>query len=278
VRLFDDGISIIGTHTGWPCLGVVPWLAAAARLPAEDSVALERLSHARTDGNARIVAVPVYDRIANFDDLDPLIHDPAFDVRFVRPGDALPTNAAIVILPGSKATISDLATLRRTGWDTQLQRLRDNGSQIIGLCGGYQMLGRSIADPLGLEGDAGTVPGLGLLDVETVLAPDKAVREVTGFAPLVDRMVSGYEIHLGETSGADCARFMVRIGKRTDGARSADGKVWGTYLHGGTMLASHVGATIGESRVIADTALDAIAAELDQLLTDSFKDWLLTGR
>ncbi|MCU0832532.1 MAG: cobyric acid synthase CobQ, partial [Rhizobiaceae bacterium] len=228
---------------------------------------------ARTHGtspDARLVAVPVYDRISNFDDLDPLLHDPAFDVRFIRPGEALPPDSGIVILPGSKATISDLACLRRNGWDRDIARLHGQGAEIIGLCGGYQMLGRVIRDPLRLEGADAETEGLGLLDIETVMQPEKTLREVEAFAPLLNRMVSGYEIHLGTTTGPDCARPTSLIGARADGARSADGTVWGTYLHGGTMLAAHLGAQAGESRVIADAALDAIAARLDQLLDARF--------
>jgi adenosylcobyric acid synthase len=277
VTLFDEGLEIITRHTGWPCFGVIPWLAEAARLPAEDSVALERLAGSAAQPGGRIVAVPAYDRISNFDDLDPLVHDPAFDVRFIRPGSPLPPDASIVILPGSKATIGDLGCLRRNGWDRDIARLRAKGAEIIGLCGGYQMLGRVIRDPLGLEGGAPEIEGLGLLDIETDMQPEKAVREVEAVATSSGRNVTGYEIHLGVTTGPDCARPTSRIAGRPDGARSADGRVWGTYLHGGTMLASSLGATAGESRVIADKALDAIAVRLDQLLAPSFIDRLTAG-
>jgi adenosylcobyric acid synthase len=277
VSLFDDGLDIVTRHTGWPCFGVIPWLAEASRLQAEDSVALERLATPQAVAGARLVAVPVYDRISNFDDLDPLVHDPAFDVRFIRAGDMLPGNADIVILPGSKATIGDLACLRRNGWDKDITGLHARGAEIIGLCGGYQMLGRIIRDPLGLEGGARETQGLGLLDIETEMLPDKTVREVEALALAPDRKVTGYEIHLGRTSGPDCARPTSLIAGRPDGARSTDGKVWGTYLHGGTMLAACLGATAGESRIIADVALDGIAARLDQLLAPAFIARLLEG-
>jgi adenosylcobyric acid synthase len=266
VSLFDDGLKIITQHTGWPCLGVVPWLKSAAKLPAEDSVALERLAAPQTNVDAKIVAVPVYNRIANFDDLDPLVHDPAFDVRFIRSGERLPMNADLVILPGSKATIADLIDLKLNGWDSDIFALHAKGAEVIGICGGYQMLGKTVADPLGLEGQPMTVAGLGLLDVHTIMAPEKTVRETNAFAPALDAKVTGYEIHLGETSGPDCARPTALIEGRADGARSVNGKVWGTYLHGGTMLAAHVGAVAGESRALADAALDEIADELAQLL------------
>ena len=278
VSLFDDGLTAIESFTDWPCFGVVPWLKNAGRLPPEDSVALERLAQSNANKDATVVAVPVYDRIANFDDLDPLIHDPNFDVRFIKSGERLPSAAQIVILPGSKSTISDLARLRDNGWDADIQTLHKDGAQIIGLCGGYQMLGRVIHDPEGIEGDAQSVQGLGLLDIETVMAPTKKVREVTGFAPRLGKDVTGYEIHLGETEGPDCARPMVMIDGRPDGASSLDGRVWGSYLHGGTMLADHLGANAGESRRIADEALDAIAAELDTILSPDFLERYLVGR
>jgi adenosylcobyric acid synthase len=279
--LFDDGLGIITAHTGWPSLGVVPWLKAAARLPAEDSVALERLSRNEAldaaGSPARVVAVPVYDRIANFDDFDPLVHDPAFDVRFVRAGQRLPPDASLVILPGSKATIADLACLRRNGWDKDIAALHQAGAEIIGICGGYQMLGRLIADPLALEGEALTVDGLGLMDVDTTMAPEKTVREVVAESPFLARTVTGYEIHLGVTTGPDTIRPTALIDGRADGAMSPDGKVWGTYLHGGTMLAAHVGARAGESRVMADAALDEIATELEGLLSAEFIARLLAA-
>jgi adenosylcobyric acid synthase len=277
VSLFDDGLKVITEHTGWPSLGVVPWLKSAAKLPAEDSVALERLVTPLANANAKIVAVPVYGRIANFDDLDPLVHDPAFDIRFIRNGERLPLDASVVVLPGSKATISDLAELRANSWDKDIAALFAKGAEIIGICGGYQMLGKTIADPIGLEGNTATVSGLGLLDVHTIMAPEKTVREVSAFAPALKANVTGYEIHLGETSGPDCERPTAIIDGRNDGARSQNGKIWGTYLHGGTMLAAHVGAMAGESRMLADQALDEIADELAYLLDASWLDVLFSA-
>jgi adenosylcobyric acid synthase len=272
VSLFDDGLKIVTEHTGWPCLGVVPWLKSAAKLPAEDSVALERLAAPATNADAKIVAVPTCARIANFDDLDPLVHDPAFNVQFVRSGARLPMNADMVILPGSKATIADLFELKLNGWDRDIYALHAKGAEIIGICGGYQMLGKTIADPLGLEGAPSTVSGLGLLDVDTIMAAEKTVREIFAYAPALNTDITGYEIHLGETTGADCSRPTAVIDRRADGARSLNGKVWGTYLHGGTMLAAHVGAEVGESRALADQALDEIAEELAQLLDATWLD------
>jgi len=229
-RLFDDGAAAIARLTGWPCLGVVPWLPEAAWLPAEDALDLERAGDA---GPRQLtIVVPMLSRIANFDDLDPLGLEPGVRLVFVRPGEALPGDADVVILPGSKSTVGDLAFLRRQGWDVDLRSHVRRGGRVLGLCGGYQMLGRTIADPDGVEGPAGTVDGLGLLDVATVMTADKSTTEVAGRHCATGAPVRGYEIHLGRTEGADSARPVVTIGDRPDGATSADGRVQGTYVHG----------------------------------------------
>ncbi|MBL8582232.1 MAG: cobyric acid synthase, partial [Rhizobiaceae bacterium] len=171
LTLFDEGIAAIGRFTGWPCFGVVPWLLAAARLPAEDSVVLERMTSA---GSRPLkVAVPVLPRISNFDDIDPLKAEPQVQVVFVRPGERLPADAGLVVVPGSKSTIGDLEAFRANGWDHDLAAHRRRGGHVVGLCGGYQMLGRRVLDPDGVEGSAREAEGLALLDVETVMAPEK---------------------------------------------------------------------------------------------------------
>ncbi|MDP3546413.1 MAG: cobyric acid synthase [Phreatobacter sp.] len=227
--LFDDGLAAIVARTGWPSLGVVPWFADANRLPAEDALDLVD----RGGGAGRLViAVPVLSRIANFDDLDPLSQEPEVDLRLVAPGTPLPVEADLVILPGSKATIADLAFLRTQGWDIDIAAHVRRGGQVLGLCGGYQMLGRSIADPAGIEGHRQTVAGLGLLDVHTVMSPAKTVRPVKARHIESCQSVSGYEIHLGRTSGPDCLRPLLDIDGQMDGAASADGRVSGCYVHG----------------------------------------------
>ncbi len=230
LRLFDDGVRAIEEMTGWPCLGVVPWLPQAAFLPAEDAVDLHAGTR-RPDG-ALNIAVPMLPRIANFDDLDPLAQELAVRLTFLPPGQVLPANTDLVVLPGSKSTIADLQFLRQQGWDIDLQAHVRRGGRVLGLCGGYQMLGRSIADPDGVEGPAATVAGLGLLDIETVLTPEKVTRPTGGIHVATGERVEGYEIHLGRTDGPDCARPVIMIGERPDGASSADGRVEGTYLHG----------------------------------------------
>ncbi len=268
-RLFDGGVRAVAERTGWPCLGVVPWFPAAAFLPAEDALDLDRAAAGR--GKLRI-AVPVIARIANFDDLDPLGMEAGVELVFVRPGEALPGNADLVILPGSKSTVGDLAFLRAQGWDVDLLAHRRRGGRILGLCGGYQMLGRTIADPDGIEGPAGTVAGLGLLQVDTVLGGDKITGPAAGIHLSTGAEITGYEIHLGRTDGPDRARPVLRLDDgREDGAASADGQVAGCYVHG--LFASDAfrrafldgfGAASGlayEARV--EEALDALADHVE---------------
>jgi len=227
--LFDEGERAIAAATGWAALGVVPWFADAGKLPAEDILDLAR--HEQTTGGGVVIAVPRLPRIANFDDLDPLAQEEGVELVLVEPGEAIPV-ADLILLPGSKSTIADLAFLRRQGWDIDILAHRRRGGRVIGLCGGYQMLGRSIADPDGVEGPAGRVDGLGLLDIETVLSPDKAVRPFRGRDAEAGHAVEGYEIHLGRSDGPDRARPWLSAMEGGEGAVSSDGRVRGSYVHG----------------------------------------------
>ncbi|MCR9221504.1 MAG: cobyric acid synthase [Alphaproteobacteria bacterium] len=238
VSLFQGGLEIITARTGLESLGVAPYFAAAGRLPAEDAAAPDR-GVIGTDGPARPVhiAVPRLPLIANFDDLDPLRAEPSVRLTVVREGEALPGDADLVLLPGSKATLADLATLRAAGWDVDIAAHRRRGGRVLGLCGGYQMLGRRIADPEGLEGPPGEAAGLGLLDVETVLRGPKTVAARRAVERATREPVAGYEIHMGATEGPDRARPFLRYADGPqagagDGAVSADGRVAGAYLHG----------------------------------------------
>ncbi len=229
--LFDDGMAFITARTGWPALGLVPHFADARRLPAEDAVALDRRAASGAGADVR-VAVPVLPRISNFDDLDPLALEPGVDLLMVRPGEPIPL-CDLVVLPGSKATMADLAALRRHGWDIDILAHVRRGGRVLGLCGGYQMLGLSIADPDGVEGPPGNCAGLGLLAVDTVLGGAKTLRPVTGRTAEDGVAFAGYEMHVGRTSGPDCARPMLRFDDgQVDGATSADGLVRAAYVHG----------------------------------------------
>ncbi len=232
--LFDDAIPVIEQGLGAPCLGVVPYFAAAGLLPAEDAVSLDGAGTSLAPGAERPIhiAVPRLPRIANFDDLDPLRAEPDVDLAIVEPGRALPGDTNLVLLPGSKSTRADLAELKVQGWDIDIQAHLRRGGSLLGLCGGYQMLGRKIADPDGIEGAAGISEGLGLLDVETVLSGDKRLEAVSGHELASGEEVHGYEMHMGMTEGPDAARPMLELVHGQEGACSTDGKVAGSYVHG----------------------------------------------
>jgi adenosylcobyric acid synthase len=273
IRLFDGGLRIITERTGLGCFGVVPWFQGASRLPAEDAVAVEDY---RAPGSRDIrIVVPLFSRIANFDDLDPLIAEPDVTVDFVEPGRALPVGD-VVVLPGSKSTLGDLAFLRAQGWDTDILAHVRRGGTVVGLCGGYQMLGISVNDPGAMEGVAGEAAGLGLLAVETALTETKALIEAEGEEISTGAPVRGYEMHIGATSGSGLGRPMLQLGGRTDGAISPDGKVFGCYLHGLFASDAFRDAFLarirsGRGKGIAyeegvEQTLEALADHLDQTL------------
>ena len=211
--------------------GVVPWFERARLLPAEDVLGLEERTASGTGAAIRI-AVLRLPRIANFDDLDPLAAEPDVELRLVAPGAPLPGDADLVILPGSKATLADLAELRAQGWDIDLAAHVRRGGAVLGICGGFQMLGRRIADPDGIEGPPESAAGLGLLDLDTVLTGDKALHQVRGREVTSGERVRGYEMHMGRTSGPALARPMLDLDGRPDGAVSPDGRIMGCYVHG----------------------------------------------
>lgn len=228
--LFENGVKAIEQRTGWPCHGVIPWLPVSAELPAEDAVVLSRPERA-TSGTLKIAA-PMLSRMANFDDADPLKHEPGVDFRWISPGQHIPRDTDVVILFGTKSTLGDLTFLRQQGWDHDIIAHARSGGRVLGICGGYQMLGWRIVDPVGVDGAPGEAQGLGLLDVETRMQADKKVAPVSGDCAIGDVTVSGYEIHTGRTTGEDTARPMFKFASEPDGARSANGRIEGTYLHG----------------------------------------------
>jgi adenosylcobyric acid synthase len=264
--LFAGGIEAIRRVTGLPCLGVIPFFERARELPAEDALALDRMPPPRRAGRFRI-AVPRLPRIANFDDLDPLRAEPEASVELVPPGRPLPL-CDLVLLPGSKATLADLAALHAEGWDIDILAHRRRGGAVLGLCAGYQMLGRRVADPAGIEGAAGEAAGLGLLEVETVLTAEKRLAEVEGVALATGAPVRGYEMHVGRTSGPGTARPMLRLGEQLDGAVSADGRVMGCHLHGIFAGDAFRGAFLRSLGAMADATLiydERVESALDAL-------------
>ncbi|SDW31878.1 cobyric acid synthase [Roseicitreum antarcticum] len=279
VRLFDDGYAAIVARTGWPGFGVVPWFFDAVKLPAEDALDLPRGSF----GAGLKVAVPALSRIANFDDLDPLAQEPGVSLSMIAPGQPIPGDTDLVILPGSKSTRGDLAFLRAQGWDIDIAAHVRRGGHVLGICGGYQMLGQVVRDPLGLEGPAGDTPGLRLLDVETTMQGDKRLTRMHARHARTGAAIQGYEIHLGRTTGADCARPFAHLAgpvsgpglpaeTTPDGATSTDGRITGSYLHGmfsddsfrAAWLAGFGVKPSGESYGAAvDRTLDALADHLE---------------
>ena len=267
VRLFDEGVVEIASRTGWPSLGVVPWFDGASALPAEDTLGLPD-ARARSGGGLRIV-MPRLPHIANFDDCDPLRLEPGVSLSVVPLDRPLPADTDVVLLPGSKATVADTTALRAAGWDVDLAAHLRRGGRVVGLCGGYQMLGRRIADPEGHEGPPGEVAGLGLLDVETELTAPKVTRRTRGVAclPGADNVpVHGYRIHMGRTTGPDTARPVVQLDEGPDGAISPDGRVMGCYLHGIFGADLFRGAFLGALGAASDLAYEArVDATLDAL-------------
>jgi adenosylcobyric acid synthase len=271
-RLFDNGRLEITRRTTWRDFGLVSWLPAAARLPAEDAITMQ----ARRDGARVRVAVPLLSRIANFDEFDALRAEEAVDFAFVPPGQPLPGDADLIILPGTKATIADLGFLRAQGWDIDLAAHVRRGGRVLGICGGYQMLGHRVADPDGIEGPPGEAHGLDLLDIDTVLIGNKVLKSVSG--RLVDggAPFEGYEMHLGRTVGPGTAwPFLTFDGGQADGAISGDGRIAGAYVHGlfsrpeprEALLALFGARSNGlDQNSVVDSALDEIAKTLEQSL------------
>lgn len=269
--LFADGMALIAARTGWAALGLVPHLPDAAKLPAEDALGLDH-PLARKPGAKLRVAVPILPAIANFDDLDPLIAEPEVEVVRVRPGQALPGDAHLVILPGSKSTLSDLRALRAAGFDVDIAAHLRRGGHVLGLCGGYQMLGRSVWDPNGVEGPPGTAPGLGLLAMDTVLSGEKRLVPVRGHSH-DGAALTGYEMHMGRSDGPARTRpFATLEDSGAEGAVSPDGRVTGTYIHGlfgataqraAWLARFDAGAPRLDHDAEVEAALDALAAHLE---------------
>ena len=268
--LFDDGYRLIEARTGWRGFGVLPYFADAAKLPAEDALDLRSAS----SGGPTRVACLVLSRIANFDDLDPLAQEPSVGLTMVRAGQPIPGDTDLVILPGSKSTRGDLAFLRGQGWDVDLAAHVRRGGHVLGICGGYQMLGRTISDPEGIEGAAGETPGLGLLEVDTVMTPDKRLTWTRAVHAATGTPMEGYEIHIGRTGGRDTGRPFAHVDGKPEGAVSADGRISGSYLHGmfagDAFRAAYLAALGGTSATSygagVEATLDALADHMERHL------------
>jgi len=230
VELFQSGADTISQHTGWPLLGIVPWFDKAALLPQEDALGLPQSSTSPNRKNK--IAVLQLPRIANFDDLDPLRAEPDVELVMVTCGHVIPADSDLVIIPGSKSTMADLHFVIQQGWDVDIKAHIRRGGRVLGICGGYQMLGNTIDDPHGVEGSKASMDGLGLLDVTTILGAEKSLHKITGTHIQSGQPLTGYEIHLGQTAGKDCRQPFLEINGTPEGAISACGQVFGTYIHG----------------------------------------------
>lgn len=267
--LFDDGYRAIAERTGWRGFGVLPWFDRAHELPAEDALGL---ADARKPGRHKIACLAL-SRIANFDDLDPLKLEPDVDLVMVRSGEAIPGDATLVILPGSKSTRCDLDFLRKQGWDIDLSAHVRRGGQVLGLCGGYQMLGKSVVDPDGIEGSPGETPGLGLLDVTTMMTPEKSLTRIKARHAETRQHIEAHEIHIGRTEGNDCARPFAHIDAAPEGAVSANGRVQGSYLHG--LFASDAFRSAYLARLGVAAANESYGARVESAL-DALADHIET--
>jgi len=273
LSLFDNGLDILTEKTGLRNFGVLPFFADAHKLPPEDAFAISSMPP-RT--GAINIAVPVFSRIANFDDLDPLLAEPDVAIHMVKPGKPIPTGMDIILLPGSKATLADMDFVRVQGWDIDILAHVRQGGTVIGICGGYQMLGTTLSDPSGIEGPARTIDGLGLLDFTTVMSGTKKLVEETGTDTLTGAAIAGYHMHVGECEGAALTRPMLTLASGPDGALSEDNRVMGNYLHG--LFASDNFRNkfinrfklrkekIDDFELVIDNTLDKLATHMEQYL------------
>ena len=226
--LFDDGVAFINNKTDWKSFGVMPFFDKAKLFPAEDS---QDLKNSFGTGKC-VISVLKLSRIANFDDFDPLKIDKRLKLRFVEPGNPIPADTKLIIIPGTKSTIADLNFLKSQGWDIDIRAHLRRGGFILGICGGYQILGNEITDGQGYDGIPSNAKGLGLLDVQTTMGKEKNLGKKEFISTINGKKISGYEIHLGVTSGSDCNKPFATLSERKDGAISSNGLVMGTYLHG----------------------------------------------
>lgn len=234
IALFSEGVMAIEAFTGWTGIGILPFFEQARFLPAEDILDIDSKTGAPSASGHKAleIAVPLLRRIANFDDLDPLVAEPNVNLTLVKPGEPISAKTDLILLPGSKATIADLGFLRAQGWDIDIIAHYRRGGSVLGLCGGYQMLGQTINDPHGIEGITKSIQGLGLLEVDTILDHHKTVCRTDAVVMGSEIPVSGYEIHMGVSKGAATERPFLSINGVGEGATSKDGRVIGSYCHG----------------------------------------------
>jgi adenosylcobyric acid synthase len=229
IKLLQPGLDWLEQHTGKPVLGVLPYLHGL-HIDGEDGI--NKIDVDKQHTQKISVVVPVLPRISNHTDFDPLRLHPQVEFHYVRGGEALPP-ADLIILPGSKNTIADLQWLQQQSWDAQIKKHLRFGGKLLGICGGFQMLGNSLHDPYGIEGRPCDANGLALLDMSTTLLPEKQLQRRQGALLPENAACEGYEIHCGISTGASLQKPLIRFSDgNTDGAQSPDGQILGTYLHG----------------------------------------------
>ncbi len=231
VSLFTSALDIIKDQSDLDSFGIVPFFPKARLLPDEDAMSLDKRKENLSVQAIKIV-VPRLSRIANFDDLDPLRAEEDVQVEIIEGGQALPGDADVILLPGSKATIADMIYLKEQGWDIDIKAHVRRGGRVVGICGGYQMLGQRVLDPEAIEGDIVEIDGLGLLEMETVMKGPKTLRESHGICLENSASVKGYEMHMGVSTGPACQHAWMELGGKQEGCQSEDGLIMGTYLHG----------------------------------------------
>lgn len=229
LSLFESGIDILKEKTGLQSFGILPFFKDAHKLPPEDAFSIT--SRAPREGSVKI-AVPIFSRISNFDDLDPLLAEPDVAVHLIKPGTPIPSGMDVIILPGSKATLADLDFVRAQGWDIDILSHVRQGGTVVGICGGFQMLGNWLSDPTGIEGPIREMPGLGLMDFKTELGTEKKLIEESGTEAVTQEQITGYHMHVGTCRGPALGRPMLTLSSGPDGAVSANNQVMGCYLHG----------------------------------------------
>jgi adenosylcobyric acid synthase len=242
IRLLEPGLDFLEKKTGLPVVGVIPYFKDLY-LQEEDGVSVEKVGLSPKRGDIQI-AVLLLPHISNFTDFDALEKEPEVELRYIKPGNRIPTSD-LIIIPGSKNTIGDLAYLRQSQYDKAILKHHQRGGFVIGICGGYQMLGRLISDPFKIETNRKSIVGLGLLKVETTIEKEKVTSQVEARLFRKDLLqwrtgkIFGYEIHMGRTDRRNNTFPIFTIVKKgdrnvriEDGSLSKDGKVWGTYIHG----------------------------------------------
>ncbi len=229
-KLFEAGADFISERVKKPVFGPIPFFVDAHKLPAEDVLALEQ-SGVEQKGDF-IIYVLRLSRISNFDDFDPLIAEQGVRLEFIEAGRPIPRDADLIIIPGTKATIADMKYIYEQGWDIDILAHVRLGGFVLGICGGYQILGGKISDPLGIEGEVKTIKGLGLLDIKTTLSEKKRLDKERAIEMISGELIDGFHMHMGISEGKDCKQPFAKIDKKNEGATSANGRVSGTYLHG----------------------------------------------